>query len=325
MRKYLELFKGSFDDSIIEKMKPENKPYVAYSIKDGKVIYTIIPKEAPINYFYIESLEDNNVITLDSTTWAGYGDNKSKLEYSNDTTSWASMSGVDSITINNGERLYMRCIKGNICKHVALDGSMSDEDLIFIMLTPLFKTSTNCNIGGDINTIMFDYTYNTEDCVLPAGAFAGLFIGIDITTGESANYIIDASKLVLPATKLTDMCYNGMFYNCTSLTTAPELPATTLTERCYQSMFENCTSLVIAPELPATTLIPNCYYYMFTNCTNINYIKCLATDISATECTTYWVNGVSSTGTFIKHPDMNNWTTGDDGIPYEWTVEDAEL
>lgn len=34
-----------------------------------------------------------------------------------------------------------------------------------------------------------------------------------------------------------------MFKDCTSLTTAPELPATTLTENCYDSMFYGCTNL----------------------------------------------------------------------------------
>jgi hypothetical protein len=64
---------------------------------------------------------------------------------------------------------------------------------------------------------------------------------------------------------------------------------------------------------------------MFQNCTNLNYIKCLATDISATKCTYNWVSRVSSTGTFIKYPDMNNWTIGVDGTPEGWTVVDAEL
>lgn len=45
MSRYLELFSGDFDASVTEKIKPENKPYIGYSIKSGKVIYTIIPKE----------------------------------------------------------------------------------------------------------------------------------------------------------------------------------------------------------------------------------------------------------------------------------------
>lgn len=36
-----------------------------------------------------------------------------------------------------------------------------------------------------------------------------------------------------------------MFYNCTSLTTAPALPATTLANFCYAYMFNGCISLQV--------------------------------------------------------------------------------
>ena len=127
----------------------------------------------------------------------------------------------------------------------------------------------------------------------------------------------------LPATTLASRCYYRMFHGCTALTSAPELPATTLAENCYGSMFETCTSLTTVPELPATTLTNMCYYYMFDGCTHLNYIKCLATDISASSCTSNWVRGVASTGTFVKNPNMSSWTTGDNGIPSGWTVQEA--
>ena len=153
----------------------------------------------------------------------------------------------------------------------------------------------------------------------------------------------------LPATTLAPHCYSGIFYNCTSLTTAPELIATTLAYGCYNSMFYNCTSLTEAPELPATTLANACYYYMFYGCTSLttapqllattlvyacyshmfngcsqlNYIKCLATNISANSCTYNWVQGVSSSGTFVKAASMTSWTEGVAGIPSNWTVQDA--
>ncbi len=132
---------------------------------------------------------------------------------------------------------------------------------------------------------------------------------------------------ILPATTLAYAynCYDSMFYNCTSLIHAPELPATTLADYCYRSMFYNCTSLITAPELPATSLANSCYQSMFSGCSNLNYIKCLATYISVSNCTKNWVNGVSSSGTFVKRPNMNKWTTGIDGIPSGWTVEDAVL
>ena len=62
---------------------------------------------------------------------------------------------------------------------------------------------------------------------------------------------------------------------------------------------------------------------MFNGCTSLNYIKCLATDISTFNCTSNWVNGVASTGTFVKASSMTSWTTGVKGIPSGWTVQDA--
>lgn len=137
--------------------------------------------------------------------------------------------------------------------------------------------------------------------------------------------VVSAENLLLPATTLADRCYYQMFYDCTSLTTAPTiLPATTLAENCYDGMFAGCTSLTTAPALPATTLAPYCYSYMFQGCTSLNSITCLATDISAEGCTEEWVSGVASTGTFTKAASMSSWTTGVNGIPNGWTVVPAQ-
>ena len=129
----------------------------------------------------------------------------------------------------------------------------------------------------------------------------------------------------LPATTLAGSCYYGMFNGCTSLINVPELPATTLANSCYGNMFSGCTSLTTAPELPAATLVISCYSGMFSGCTNLNYIKCLATDISAYNCTKYWVSGVASLGTFVKSPNIteSTWGRSANGIPSNWTVEDA--
>lgn len=64
-------------------------------------------------------------------------------------------------------------------------------------------------------------------------------------------------------------CYAYMFFDCTSLTKAPDLPATMLVDSCYDDMFSGCTSLTQAPALPATTLANYCYEYMFCGCTKI--------------------------------------------------------
>ena len=124
----------------------------------------------------------------------------------------------------------------------------------------------------------------------------------------------------LPATILASDCYSNMFRDCTNLTTAPELPATTLADGCYNHMFNYCTNLTTAPALPATTLADGCYRGMFSYCNKLNYIKMLATDISARDCLYNWVENVSPTGTFVKNPSMTTLSTGVSGIPYGWTV-----
>lgn len=122
-----------------------------------------------------------------------------------------------------------------------------------------------------------------------------------------------------------DQAFNRLFSASTELEDAENLvlPATTLSQGCYGSMFYGCTSLKTAPTLPALTLVNSCYAGMFHNCTNLSKIKCLATDISATSCTNWWVDGVSQSGTFIKNASMSSWSSGDSGIPNGWTVQDA--
>ena len=131
--------------------------------------------------------------------------------------------------------------------------------------------------------------------------------------------IIHAPK-ILPALTLTYGCYEDMFSECSSLVTPPELPATTLYKMCYSYMFLQCSSLTKAPELKATVLADYCYENMFYGCEALTAITCLATDISAEECTNDWVNNVAPTGIFIKAVSMDDWETGQHGIPEGWAV-----
>lgn len=128
----------------------------------------------------------------------------------------------------------------------------------------------------------------------------------------------------LPATVLGTYCYNGMFYQCKNLKNTSELNATTLADYCYRRMFYQCSSLETSPILHVEQLINACYQEMFYGCTKLNQITMLATDISATNCLNNWVYNVSSTGTFIKHPDMTSLSSDANGIPKGWTVEDNQ-
>ena len=60
-----------------------------------------------------------------------------------------------------------------------------------------------------------------------------------------------------------------MFYNCSSLTTAPELPATTLAGNCYNGMFNGCTSL---KRIKMNASSGNWGSEMFNGCTSLELV-----------------------------------------------------
>ena len=216
----------------------------------------------------------------------------------------------------------------------------------------MFKGCTNLKTAPVLHaTTLADWCYQNMFYGCTSLVNAPVLPATTLTQSCYQNMFEDCTSLetapVLPATTLTQNCYLAMFKGCTGLTTAPELPATTLATNCYremfsgckslttapsvlpatklanycyQNMFSGCTGLTTAPELPATKLAGSCYRQMFYGCTKLNYIKCLATDISAPRCTSSWITNVASSGTFVKAASMTSWTTGSSGIPTGWTV-----
>ena len=112
----------------------------------------------------------------------------------------------------------------------------------------------------------------------------------DTTTLLNKNWTTTASTL----------CFYRLFYQCSSLTTAPKLPATTLANSCYYSMFEWCANLVTLTALPATTLVSFCYYRMFYWCSKIK--------LSTTKTWEYQ--------TPYRIPTTWTWTTATNSVYY---------
>ena len=226
------------------------------------------------------------------------------ISYSKDNgLTWNSITPTESgtsISVESGDEIMFR---GN---NSAYSNGMSNYNN--------FSSSagTKFNVRGNIMSLIDENNY-TGITSISSDCFWHLFMGC---TG-----LVSAEKLLLPIKTLANGCYIGMFYECTSLTVAPELPATTLAPYCYRNMFEGCTSLTKAPELPAQLLVNSCYEYMFYNCTSLNYIKCLENGRDGSRVTNDWVRGVAATGTFIKNPNTT-WSTGNSGIPEGWTVID---
>ena len=255
-------------------------------------------------YFTIESLGDNNTITL--TIPSGVtSEEMTSVSYSFDKITWTATTIDDddqtvSVTLNANEKVYWKGIGSTMAIG-------TDEDSHSSFLSDgAFKVYGNAMslFHGD------DFVGKTNDNDY---YMAGLFYGSEV---------VDAFNLALPITT-ANSCYRNLFYGCSELESAPLLPATALSEYCYAYMFKNCTSLIKSPTLPAATLDRNSYYQMFYGCSALNEVTCLATDISASNCLTNWVKNVASTGTFRKASGMTDWTTGANGIPSGWTVEEA--
>ena len=298
--------------------------YLGYVDENDTVYYDDAIPEYKERYFTIKSLTDNNTIAFRKNS----SSNVTGLYTSTDDgKSWSLFTPQDNsnrtiATLNADEKLL---IKGENTKYNY----------------SRFFASGQFEVYGNIMSLISGDSFANADTITDADALSGLFSGATTLT-SAENLILPATILAescykemfhycgnltsapaLPATTLTNNCYEYMFKGCTSLTSAPELSAATLTSGCYSCMFQDCSSLTTAPELPATTLVNYCYFSMFRGCARLNYIKCLATDISASMCTSYLADGVASTGTFVKAASMNDWTTGNNGIPNGWTVQDA--
>jgi len=272
-----------------------------------------------------EAKADGFTVTLTSNL-----DPLPSLEYSIDGGAWTDFTFSGDIattpSVNTGQTIAFR---GDNTRFFYFDHDTHFSN---------FSCSQDCYLYGNMMSLLSadSYAMNTS---VGEYAFCRLF------KDNTHIYSHDTKQLALPATTLARSCYESLFQDCTHLTTAPNLPATTLATTCYNNMFSGCTGLVNAPEISATTLAylccanmfdgctslttgptlsattldDYCYYYMFKGCTSLNSVTCLATNISAENCTDNWLYGVAATGTFTAANNTVAWSEGTSGIPSGWT------
>ena len=124
--------------------------------------------------------------------------------------------------------------------------------------------------------------------------------------------------------------FYGLFAGAEKLVNNTErllvLPATTLTEGCYQDMFNGCKGIEKAPELPAPKLEKNCYQEMFYDCAKLNSVTCLATDITAEGSTKDWLGKAGTEASApVLETKVDMKANSDDGVPTSWTPKKIVL
>ena len=368
----------------------------------GSTLLWPLKRDYSKEYLTIEAVDNSVLVRFIAYTTSGMSVSKD-IQYSKDKSNWTTVSfgnsssgNIPGVGLDKGEKLYLR---GDNLTYS--DYSDADNNEFYNCNIEITGDNSNAKLYGNIMSLLYADNFANQTTLYNRWTFRLLF-GSSTALTDASNLILPATTLSekcyeamisdcssltsipkLPATTLAPWCYSGMFQNCTSLietmqelpattlapncysymfggctslritpdlpattlapscythmfsdtniTAGPELPATTLAEECYAFMFNNCASMWTAPDLPATTLAPSCYWGMFKGCSLLTYIKCLGytsgdntgeNDKPMTAYTDAWVNGVSSTGTFIKNPNMT-WPTGISGIPDGWKIEDA--
>ena len=248
---------------------------------------------------------------------------KNGVEYSGGTTNFdITVSAGDIVTFHSTNAALGKLV-GYSYKHLSI------------------KPTNRCYIYGNIMSMIDDAgDFATDKIIGDKYALYALFSGANKLENDPAKDIL------LPATTLTDYCYNDLFSGCSALTKAPALPATVLKLRCYeqmfwectslteasvmsattvasyccQDMFHGCTNLVKAPELLAETLADKCYNGLFWGCSSLKYVKCKATNNIGNDYMNGWLDGVSATGTLVVASGTTWAVPGTNGIPSGWTV-----
>lgn len=204
---------------------------------------------------------------------------------SGDGINWSTMGTTDTTAITatvpaNG-KLYLKATTNRW-----------GSDYVYNTIT----VNGNHNVGGNIMSLLYGDNYGSQTS-FPSGStynFNYLF--------NNNRNLVNASKLILPATTLTQSCYKYMFSNCRALTTAPVLPATTLANYCYNGMFSYCQALTTAPELPAITLAQSCYASMFMLCSALTTAPVLPATTLTSNCYSYMFDHCTSLTTAPELP-----------------------
>ena len=249
------------------------------------------------------------------------------IQYSLDSgATWTSITSANDA--NNG----FDVVAGDVVMFKGENNQYGGPTGSTLTVSSYYNEFTNTTAGftpeGNMMSLIYGDNFAGNDS-LPANTthnFAGMFQNCTGCTG-------DASNLILPALSLTPLCYRNMFAG-TNITRGPELPATTLADYCYTNMFINAKQLEVAPDLLAPVLVTGCYIGMLhmqgtmtTAQKKLRYCRCLATNISASNCVQNFFNNtnVASNGVFVKAASNNSWSRGSNGIPTSWTIVNEEV
>ncbi|MCR5362466.1 MAG: hypothetical protein K6E73_10740 [Bacteroidales bacterium] len=229
---------------------------------------------AASRYLRVSRVADEEPFTITATEAyagarlyiAGYGDDGFAPEFQISTDDGATWTDIDYATEGGSLGVFL----------------FTDPSVLTVMLRAKTRNATlyrdashfvrfeqsdpngYTSVSGNVMSLLYcDYD---EVFNIPSDyAFCSLFSG--------SNRLTSAATLSLPATALTEGCYQLMFKDCTALTAAPLLPATQPAPDCYRSMFQGCTSLTdVSVSVWLNSCVDNSMRSMYQGCTALTSV-----------------------------------------------------
>ena len=202
------------------------EPWVSYTEGKGLNWNKSIYEKMKDEYLTFDILEDG-IINWKNTGGAYNRD----MKYSINNGSWVNITGTPTtINVSTGDKVRFKA------------SADSYYDWEHDRWWSFYGTTCKFNLYG--NSLSLGYSDNFKNYnSFPTRSGLSLYqCGMLGPLFENCVNLIDASHLILPDT-VKDLDYWGLFRNCTNLKQGPDLLAKTLANYCYNGMFYNCSSL----------------------------------------------------------------------------------
>lgn len=187
-----------------------------------------------------------------------------------------------------------------------------------------WETGSSISLSNG-DTVRFKHISTTTGETV--GSFSGNTIQFNaygnIESMEYGDDFVGQTSVKIDASTRAKGACSGLFKNCVGLMNVENIILPEIVKGySFTYIFQGCTSITTAPDILATSYKTTTQplQYAFDGCSSLNYIKCMLSGKNISLNT--WVNGVSSTGTFVKASGAT-WSTGASGIPSGWTVINA--
>lgn len=204
---YLELVEGSFTQEHLDKQKSQN-PYVAYSIKDDRVIYSIIPKEDGTMSTY-------NMVDLGLPSGLKWADRNVGAETPQDYGLYFSWGNVDGHTVDENGNVTDGYSFDTTTYPTTFGGQYTGSEL------DAEHDAATVNMGGDWRMPTVDETselvQNTDHYYIDLSG--------EIVAGPF-DYETDSSDKGLDGSKLRSICFvkKGESFDYNNRTNFIEIP-----------------------------------------------------------------------------------------------------